>query len=97
LTEPREVTIVIGKRLYNIYTALDKPTFDRVAAIVKGASVSLKDDIGQDHLLMLTCMRLAYGLEKTMGKLAPLMNVLENLEPWEPAPEGERAGVLDEK
>jgi hypothetical protein len=91
LTEPREVTIVIGKRIYNVYTALDKPTFDRVAAIVKGVSASLKDDIGQDHLLMLTCLRLAYGLEKTLDKLAPLVDVLENLEPWEPVPEDDRA------
>jgi hypothetical protein len=61
---------------------LDKPAFDRVAAIVKGVSASLKDDIDQDHLLMLTCMRLAYGLEKAAEKLAPLADALENLEPW---------------
>jgi hypothetical protein len=87
LSEPREVTIVIGKRLYTIYTVLDKPTFDRVAAIVKGVSASLKSGTGQDNLLMLTCMQLAYGLEKTMGRLAPLADALENLEPWASAPE----------
>jgi hypothetical protein len=91
LTESHEVTILIGKRLYNLYTALDKPTFDRVAAIVKGVSASLKDVADQDHLLMLTCMRLAYGLEKTRERLAPLTDVLENLSPWEPAPEDDRA------
>jgi hypothetical protein len=88
LTEPREVTIVIGKRRYSISTLLDKPTFERVAAIVKGVSASLlKDGLDQDHLLMLTCLRLAYSLENTMGKLSPLVDVLENLEPWEPGPE----------
>ncbi|MDR1648652.1 MAG: hypothetical protein LBR71_00200 [Synergistaceae bacterium] len=90
MTEPREVTILIGKKLYTIYTVLDKPTFERVAAIVKGVSASLKNDIGQDNLLMLTCMQLAYGLEQTMGKLAPLADALENLEPWEPATENDR-------
>ena len=98
MDETREVTIVIGKRLYHINTALDKPTFDRVAAIVKGVSASLKDDVGQDERLMLTCMQLAYSLEKIMSKLDPLASVLENLEPWEPAAENDRSdGVLDEK
>lgn len=90
MTEPHEVKIIIGKRLYNIYTALDKPTFDRVAAIVRNVSMSMKDDIDQDQLLMLICMRLAYGLEKTMGKLTPLVEALENLESLEPVPEDER-------
>jgi hypothetical protein len=89
LTEPRDVTIVIGKRRYNISTVLDKPVFDRVAAIVKKVSASLKDDIDQDHLLMLTCMQLAYGLEKTVHGLASLVEALENLEPREPAPEND--------
>jgi hypothetical protein len=98
LPESREVTIVIGRRLYNINTVLDQPTFDRVAAIVRGVGMSLKDDIDQDHLLMLTCMRLAYSLEKMTARLAPLADVLENFEPWEPAPEFSAGdGISDEK
>jgi hypothetical protein len=66
----REIKVRIGKERYRVCTALDEPVFDRVIALVNEVSASLGDGVDQERLLALTCLRLAYGLEKISDVLS---------------------------
>jgi hypothetical protein len=66
-------------------TALDEPTLDRVTAIVDEVGQAIGSGTDQNHLLMLTCLQLAYTLEKISTRLEPLEVKLENLAPWAPS------------
>jgi hypothetical protein len=68
-------------------TALDEPTLLRVTAIVDEVGQALGNGIDQDHLLMLTCLQLAYTLEKVSKKLESLEDKLQDLEAWSPSSE----------
>jgi hypothetical protein len=65
-------------------TALDEEELKRVIAIVDEVGQAIGKDYDQDHLLMLTCLQLAYSLEKISKYLEPLESRLENLAPWTP-------------
>ena len=60
----REVRIPIGKRSYHMQTELDDEMFNRVVGIVNEVSGSIVGNLDQDSLLILTCLQLAYNLEK---------------------------------
>jgi len=64
LADRREVRIKIGKRSYSIQTELDDEMLKRVVDIVKEAGGVINGSVDQDNLLMLTCLQLAYNLEK---------------------------------
>jgi hypothetical protein len=72
-------------------TALDESTLERVTNIVDEVGQAIGSGTDQDHLLMLTCLQLAYSLEKILGKLEPLESRLENLVPWVPFSDTEDA------
>ncbi|MDR1731941.1 MAG: cell division protein ZapA [Synergistaceae bacterium] len=80
MAELREVRIPIGKRNYRMQTALDEPTLDRVVSIVSDVSSSAGDNVDQDQLLMLTCLQLAYSLEKISQRLEKLTDRLRETE-----------------
>jgi hypothetical protein len=61
-------------------TALDEPTLDRVVSIVSDVSSSAGDNVDQDQLLMLTCLQLAYSLEKISQRLEKLTDRLRETE-----------------
>ena len=63
-------------------TALDESTLSQVMSIVNEVAEAIGDGVGQDHLLMLTCLQLAYSLEKMKKNLGPLTEKLEKLSPW---------------
>ena len=64
MADRREVRIKIGKRSYSIQTELDDEMLKRVVDIVKEAGGVINGSVDQDNLLMLTCLQLAYNLEK---------------------------------
>ena len=66
-------------------TALDDPTLNRVTAIVDEVGQAIGSGTDQDHLLMLTCLQLAYTLEKISTHLERLEIRLEDLPPWTPS------------
>jgi hypothetical protein len=66
-------------------TALDEPTLARVTAIVDEVGQAIGSGTDQDHLLMLTCLQLAYTLEKISNRLEPLKFRLESLPSWAPS------------
>ena len=79
LAERREVRIAIGKRSYFIHTELDDDTLNRVVDIVNEVCGSISGHVDRDSLLMLTCLQLAYNLEKISGLLEPLDRRLSDL------------------
>ena len=79
LTERREVVIPIGKRSYLMQTQLDDDRLNRVVGIVNDVCGRIDGDIDQENLLMLTCLQLAYNLEKITGLLESLDGKLNDL------------------
>jgi hypothetical protein len=65
-------------------TALDEPTLSRVTSIVEEVGRAIGSGTDQDHLLMLTCLQLAYTLEKVSKKLESLEDRLQRLDAWVP-------------
>jgi hypothetical protein len=68
-------------------TALDESTLSKVVSIADEVASAIGEGVDQDHLLMLTCLQLAYGLEKVSKKLAALERVLDSTESWLPSGE----------
>jgi len=60
-------------------TELDEDTLGRVAGIVNEVSGSISGAIDQEGLLMLTCLQLAYNIEKISLRLEPLNRKLNDL------------------
>lgn len=83
MAEGREVSLVIGRRSYRVQTALDDDTLARVVNIVQGVVEAVGSSVDQNHLLMLTCLQLAYSLEKISNTIQPLEKRLEALPVWD--------------
>jgi len=60
-------------------TDLDDDKLKRVVGIVNEVCGSMSSNIDQEGLLMLTCLHLAYDLEKIPQLLEPLNRKLEDL------------------
>ena len=80
----REVRIVIGKRSYRIQTALSEDTLERVISMVADVSQNIGDGVEQESLLLLTCLQFAYSLDKISRRVTPLVDALEQIEPFKP-------------
>ena len=81
MAERREVCIPIGKRTYTIQTDLGDDAIGRIVGIVNEAGGTIGEDIDQNNLLMLTCLHLAYNLEKISRLLESLDRKLKDLVP----------------
>ena len=75
----REVLIPIGKRSYPMQTELDEEVFNRVVGILNEVSGSIVGNRDQDSLVILTCLQLAYNLEKISGLLETFDRKLSEL------------------
>lgn len=73
----RNIWITIGKRNYSVETALDPGAVERIESLVAAACNSLAKGIGQEELLMLTCLQLAYSLDKAASGLEGLLEKVE--------------------
>ena len=83
MIERQEVRILIGKRNYRMQTDLDESEVLRVTGIVKEIARTIGDNLDQDKLLLLTCLHLAYNMEKISKTLEQLLDKIENATPWE--------------
>jgi hypothetical protein len=70
-----------------MHTDLDEDTLRRIDDIVQSVCGAIGNEVSQDNLLMLTCLQLAYNLEKVERRLAHLEGKLTALERWEPLPD----------
>ncbi len=73
---PREVRITIGKRSYEVVTLLDDGGLERLKELLDDACPYPDRGIEQENLLMLTCLRLAYSLDKISTQLPELLDKL---------------------
>ncbi|MCL2010802.1 MAG: hypothetical protein FWG71_09725 [Synergistaceae bacterium] len=77
----REVRVLIGKRSYFMQTELDDDTLNRVVDTVNEVCRGIGGNMDQDSLLMLTCLQLAYNLDKVSALLESLDGRLNDLKP----------------
>ncbi len=74
----RDVFITIGKKNYTLRTPLDLKELDRVKILIDQACGNLDRSTGQEDLLVLTCLRLAYTLDSVGSKLDDALKLLDN-------------------
>ena len=82
MAERREIRVTIGQRSYPMQTELDDDTLNRVVGIVNEVCGAISGNVDHDSLLMLTCLQLAYNLEKISRLLEPLDEKLNELKPY---------------
>jgi hypothetical protein len=70
-------------------TSLDEPMLSEVLSIVNEVGKAIGESTDQENRLMLTCLQLAYSLEKVSKTLEALEKKLDNIPPWEPPSEPE--------
>lgn len=80
MAELREVRIIIGRRSYRMQTTLDDETLERVTSLVAEVGSTTRSGVDQDNWLMLTCLQLAYSLDRISQRLSPLEDRLRNPE-----------------
>ena len=73
----RDVFLTIGKGAYNIKTPLEEDTLERVKDIIDHAYGVPIRGMGQEDLLVITCLRLAYALDATENRLKELIERLD--------------------
>lgn len=77
MNAPREVFVTVGKKSYSIRTPLNDATLDRLKALIASANGSMVKGLDQEELLMLTCLQLAYSLDKAAEAIEGLLRGLE--------------------
>lgn len=73
----RNIRITIGKRNYSVETTLDPGAVERIESLVAAAGDSPAKGINQEERLMLTCLQLAYSLDKAVSALEGLLKRVE--------------------
>ena len=84
MSELREVSVVVGKRSYRMRTALDEDTLARVTSMAAVLCEAAGEGIDQENRLLLTCLQLAYSLDRISERVGPLLSHMETLTPFEP-------------
>jgi hypothetical protein len=73
----RDVTLKIGKRQYNLKTALDEETYRRVLSLLNEAANTIGTEVAQEHLLLLVSLHLAYCLDRVGVSLQEVLREAE--------------------
>lgn len=102
---PRNVPLTVGKRTYTIKTPLDDAALSRVQALLRDACGDPARGTGQEELMLLACLKLAYSLDTLTERLGALADRLSDAEGLRKAPsasggaadEGEGASEEDRK
>jgi hypothetical protein len=61
-------------------TALDDSTLNRIVSIISEITGAVGGEVDQEKLLMLTCLQLAYSVEKISWRLGAVTSRLEEVE-----------------
>lgn len=77
--ELRKIKLKIGKRSYNLQTALDDDAVERVAALTSEIAGKLDEFTPQEERLALVCMTLAWKLERATAKMKLLAETMDKL------------------
>ena len=73
----RNIWLTIGKKNYSVETTLAPGAVERIESLVAAACDSPAKGIEQEELLMLTCLQLAYSLDKAASALEGLLKKVE--------------------
>ena len=73
----RDVALNIGKGVYTVSTSLDNEALDRVKELIDEACGGVKKGAGQEDILVLGILRLAYGLDAVRVKLEGMLGVMD--------------------
>ena len=79
----RDVFLTIGKGAYNIKTPIDEDVLGRVKDLIDHAYGTPIRGMGQEELLVLTCLKLAYALDSVGNKLTGLIERIDGDAPPE--------------
>ena len=77
MSASKNIFLTIGKSTYNIATPLDDEALERVKGLIDQACGSPVKGMGQEYLLVLTCLQLAYALDRATTSLANLVDRLD--------------------
>ena len=75
----QEFIITIGRQSYPVETRLNDDRFKRINSILRETCTEFDQSLDQEKLLALTCLQLAYKLEKISGSLRSLDKRLNDL------------------
>ena len=59
----RDVTLKLGKKEYHLKTTLNEESYGRVVSLLKESADKIGKETGQEHLLLLVSLHLAYCLD----------------------------------
>lgn len=76
-TLSREVPVRVGKKVYFLGTALDDETLVRVSDIISEVVGEFADGLDQERVLLLSCLQLAWTLDKIGSRLGQAMETIE--------------------
>lgn len=73
----RDVTIRMGRKSYFLKTALDDESLSRISSISSEITKSFSSSLEQEDLLLLSCLQLAWSLEKIGAKMESAVALAE--------------------
>jgi hypothetical protein len=76
----REVTIRIGKKSYFLKTTLDDESLKGISDLSAEITRDFEDSLDQENLLLLSCLQLAWLLEKFERKLEESLDTVREKE-----------------
>lgn len=72
----RGVTLTIGKGVYTLTTRLGADELGRVRLLIEEACGEVQKGFPQEDVLVIACLRLAYGLDEVREKLCRIAEEL---------------------
>ncbi len=69
---PRDVSIRVGKKAYFLQTSLEEAAVQRISGIVEEVASGFGEGLAQEELLLLSCLQLAWGMDRVSAKLEDL-------------------------
>ena len=76
--EQRRVSLLVGRKSYNILTSLDEETLKEVYEVLHDAAATTDPAMDQDERLFLASMSLANELVALSRRVETMTNLIEN-------------------
>jgi hypothetical protein len=76
--EQRRVSLLVGRKSYNILTSVDEDTLKEVYEVLHDAAAATDPAMDQDERLFLALMTLANELVELSRRVSSMTNLVEN-------------------
>lgn len=77
--EPRHVSLLVGKRSYNILTSLDERSLREVYAVLHDAVADTNPSMDQDERLFIAAITLANDMVAISDRVDRMTKLIENM------------------